>query len=99
MSDILKEKAKWLAVEKDSSGVLRAKSAKHASTENALYTWFSDVRAHSLCVSDDMVINKAKEFGDKLSMTDFLYSCGWLRGFQKQHSIYTRPTEKQTVFL
>ena len=74
VSDILKDKANSLAVAKDNSGVLRAKSAKHASMESA---WFSDVRARSLCVSDDiMVIKKAKEFGDKLSVTDFLYSRG-----------------------
>ncbi len=27
--------------------------------ESALHPWFSDVRAHSLCVSDDMVVKKA----------------------------------------
>ena len=35
VSDILKERAKWLAVAKDSSGVLPPKSAKHASMESA----------------------------------------------------------------
>ena len=82
-----KEQAKWLAAAKDSSGVLRAKSAKHASMESASYTWFSDVRAHNLCVSDEMVVKKAKESGDKISVTDFLYSRVWLRGFQKRHGI------------
>ena len=87
VNDVFKEQAKWLAVAKESNGVLRAKSAKHASMERALYVWFSDVRACSLCVRDDMLIKKAKEFGDKLSVTDFLYSCGWLRGFKKHRGI------------
>ena len=60
VSDILKEQANWLAVAKDSRGVLRVKSAKVASMENTLCIWFSDVRARSQCVSDDIVIKKGK---------------------------------------
>ena len=77
----------WLAVAKDNSGVLCAKSVKLASMENALCMWFSDVRAHSLCVSDNIVIKKGKTFCDELSVTNFLYSRGWLRGFNKRHGI------------
>ena len=36
VSDILKEQAKWLAVAKDSSGVLCEKSTEHTSMESAL---------------------------------------------------------------
>ena len=34
-----------------------------------------------------MVIKKTKELGDKLSVTYFLYSRGWLRGLKKRHGI------------
>ena len=89
VSDILKEQTKWFAGAKDSSAVLCAKSTKHTSMESALQIWFSDVRAHSLRVSDDIVIKKAKEFGEKLSVTDFLYSRGW---FKKRHGIRLHKT-------
>ena len=36
VNGILKEQAKWLAVAKDSSGVLSAKSTKYTSMESAL---------------------------------------------------------------
>ena len=59
---------------KHCSGVLRAKSVKHVSMETTIYTLLYHVGTRSLCVSDDMVINMVKEFGEKLSATDFRYS-------------------------
>ena len=61
VSDILKEQAKWLAVTRDNSGVLRSQWRRH-------YTYGSPMLELTVC---DMVIKKAKEFGDKLSVTDF----------------------------
>ena len=56
----------------------------YTRNKSALYIWFSDIRAYSLSVSHDLVIKKAKQFGDKVSVTDFLYSRGWLRQ-KKRH--------------
>ena len=87
ISDILRDKVKWLSVSKDCGDVLRAKTAMHIPMESALYTWFADVRGRGLAISDDMMITKAKEYGQKLGVTDFQYSRGWLAGFKKRHGI------------
>ena len=87
VSEILKDKSKWLSVSKDSGDVLRNKSAKHTTLETALYTWFDNARSQSLCISDDMLISKAKKFGEDLAVTDFQYSRGWLSRFKKRHGI------------
>jgi len=88
VSDILKDKAKWLAVPKDRGGVFRAKQPKFQELETCLFSWFSGARAQDLFISDQMLIAKAKAFGRDLDLPeDFAYSRGWLARFKARHGL------------
>lgn len=86
--DILKSSEKWLNVE--TSTLLRQKTCQHPQLEDALYTWFTHVRARKACVNNEMLIAKAKVFGEKLGITDFSYSFGWLTRFKVRKGIQFR---------
>ena len=46
ISDVLRAKDKWLAVEAGSESVFRIRSAVHENLEKALFMWISDINAH-----------------------------------------------------
>lgn len=88
ISDILKEKAKWLAISQESDDVVRLKAPKYEKLETCLFEWFSHAQTKSLPLSDDMLIAKARFFGGELDIPgDFMYSRGWLCRFKKRHGI------------
>ena len=39
--------------------------------EDALVIWFNNVRSNDACVSDDMLIEKARHYGGELNVTGF----------------------------
>ena len=65
ISDILKHREKWLNLEDSSCSTSRSRHAKHEKLENALFMWFNDVRSNHASVNDEMLIEKAKQFGEK----------------------------------
>ena len=87
VSDILKKKDHWLSTTAEVADQTRAKCPKQQSLEKALFLWFSDVRSKGATLSDDILIEKAREFGLKLAISDFNYSRGWLQRFKKRHHI------------
>ncbi|XP_046571685.1 jerky protein homolog, partial [Haliotis rubra] len=87
IGDILKSKEKWLTIPEDSAALSRARNAKHKKMEEALFLWMNDMTSKNAAVNDEMLILKAKDFGDKLSIKDFAYSRGWLARFKSRHSI------------
>ena len=86
VSDVLKEKQKWLASDLTSS-TKRHRPAKHAELEEALFLWQSELAARRVPLSDELLQSKAKEFGTQLSIADFAYSRGWLQNFKKRYGI------------
>ena len=97
MSDIIKSSDKWLNIETDNK--TRNKRPKHAELEEALLLWFNDIRTRGILVNDEMLRNKAQQFGNQLEITDFQYSKGWLQRFKDRHSIkaYRVHGESATV--
>ncbi|MEW8693664.1 MAG: hypothetical protein AB2535_21740 [Candidatus Thiodiazotropha endolucinida] len=87
VSDILRVKAKWTNASKDGDTTVRQRTGKHENIEQALFLWFSDVRSKNAYVNDQMLVEKAKFFGDELKVDDFQYSRGWLQKFKKRHNI------------
>ena len=81
MSDILSDKTrnkilKLDDVENDFN--IRIRDAKYPDLEECLYTWQKiNVKKH-IPISDDMLIEKAKDFGVLFGARDFNYSLGWL---------------------
>ena len=89
VSDVLKEKQKWLALDLTGS-TKRHWPAKHAKFEEALFLWQSKLAARRVPLSDKLLQSKAKEFGARLSIADFAYSRGWLQNFKKRYGIKDR---------
>ena len=80
MSDILKpeyeRKLQQLNSVEDFN--LRIREAKYLDLERCIYLWHSEVLRLNLPVADDLMLEKAKEFGDMLGISTFNYSRGWL---------------------
>ena len=89
MSDILKpeyeRKLQQLNSVEDFN--LRIREAKYPDLERCLYLWHSEVLRLNLPVADDLMLEKAKEFGDMLGILTLTYSRGWLEKFKKRHNI------------
>ncbi|CAK8694045.1 unnamed protein product [Clavelina lepadiformis] len=88
ISDILKQKGKWLSSDDiKRKSLTRARHCKEPELESAIFLWFTDVRSRNLPVTCDMLKEKAKTFGEQLGVKDFAYSNGWLNRFKKRHAI------------
>ncbi|KAL3701008.1 hypothetical protein R1sor_019030 [Riccia sorocarpa] len=90
---ILKNKKSFLAVALPQNRK-RNKECHVLEIEKQLYLWFVAIREQRICVSDDMLIMKAKAMHERLlqekSLNDCQYSKGWLEGFKKRHGIKMR---------
>ena len=93
IGDILKQSEKWLNVETTASNRVRHSSGQHVKLEEALMMWFNNVRSNHACVSDDMLIEKAKHFGAEFNVTNFSYSRGWLQKFKNRHGIASKSLQ------
>ena len=49
--------------------------------------WFGQLRARGALISDRLLVEKARELAEKLSIADFKASDGWLAKFKKRHNI------------
>ena len=88
IGDILQQRDKLMAIDtSDMHAAKRQRTAKHTDLEEALFLWFSDIRAKNAIVTDDILREKAKQFGVELNITDFSYSNGWLHRFKQRHGI------------
>ena len=88
VSEILKKKDHWLSITSEVADQTRVRCPKQQGLEKALYIWFSDVRSKGANLSDDMLIEKAKDFGQMSAVDkDFTYSRGWLQRFKSRHHI------------
>uniref|UniRef100_H3ALF5 HTH CENPB-type domain-containing protein n=2 Tax=Latimeria chalumnae TaxID=7897 RepID=H3ALF5_LATCH len=59
----------------------------HPEMEDALFMWFTEVRARGAAVNDEMLLEKGRVLGDRLSVQDFAYSKGWLANFKSRWGI------------
>ena len=96
VGDVLAHGEKWL--NEDLSGTTkRLRLAKHNMMEEALFLWFSGVRAKSLPVTEEILRNKAKFFGQEMNIGEFQYSNGWMRNFKKRFSICCRALSGESA--
>ena len=68
----------------------RQAKAKHEKMEKATFLWFTSMRAKNVCITQDIMAKKVKEFGDQLGVTDFAYSNGWVTRFKRRYGISSR---------
>ncbi|DBA98786.1 TPA: hypothetical protein ACH3X1_014551 [Trebouxia sp. C0004] len=60
------------------SSKVKHRGPKHANLETALIEWFGQLRAKNALFTDSLVTEKAKALAEKLDITDFHFSDGWL---------------------
>ncbi len=85
MSDILKPENIRKLEQVDSVENLnkRIREAKYPELEKCLYLWYSEKLSRKIPISDDMLTEKAREFGGMLGLVTFQYSSCLVRKIQK----------------
>jgi len=66
---------------------MRIKECMFLDLERFLIMWHSQTITKLSCISDQIMIEKAKEFGDMLKITALQYSQGWLNKFKCRYGI------------
>lgn len=92
LGDILKNKA--IGQIKDEDGLaskFRSRTCRHPDLENCLYLWFSQMsETNDHPPTNELLIEKAKVFGQMLGIENFSYSAGWIDNFKARHLIKKR---------
>ena len=74
----LKESHKWLnSADTTADKRVRDRTPQHENLETALMQWFGQLRARNALISDRLLVEKARELAEKLSIADFKASDGW----------------------
>ncbi|CAM1325478.1 Uncharacterised protein r2_g3438 [Pycnogonum litorale] len=63
------------------------RTAAHPELESVLFQWFQQVRAKNVPVTGPLLIEKAKEFANRLKIENFRVSTGWLDRFKDRYNI------------
>ena len=89
ISDILKAKDRWLAVDLNSyqAGLQREKKTPFPIIEEALALWVESALQASLVINDDILSSKALEFAFLCKENKFKGSNGWVDNFKKRHNL------------
>ncbi|KAL1453534.1 hypothetical protein MTO96_043753 [Rhipicephalus appendiculatus] len=65
----------------------QARGAKYGNLDDALLTWFKQACAAGINFDGSILREKAMEIADRLGITDFAASNGWIDRFRKRHGI------------
>ncbi|KAL1466151.1 hypothetical protein MTO96_042915 [Rhipicephalus appendiculatus] len=65
----------------------QARGAKYGTLDETLLTWFRQARAAGINFDGSILRKKAMEVADRLGITDFAASNGWIDRFRKRHGI------------
>lgn len=89
ISDILKTKDRWLAIDLNSyqAGLRREKKLPFITIEEALALWVEQALQAGLNLSDDILLTKAIEFAFLCNEEKFKGSDGWITNFKKRHNL------------
>ena len=85
VSDILKEKDRWLSVDTNSyqANLKHDKKTSFPLIEEALVIWVDNALKASLIITDDILSTKALSFAFLLKEDKFKGSSGWVDNFKK----------------
>src|SRR5688572_809405 len=89
ISDILKAKEQWLAVDLNShqAGLKREKKVPFPNIEEALTIWVENALQVGLIITDNILSTKVLEFAFLLGENNFKGSNGWVDNFKKRHNL------------
>ena len=89
LSEILKDELKW--TNKDvSTRHFRLTPTNHIILEKSLIEWISRMDSINGFITEEVIIAKAKEFGEKLNIDDLIFSHGWLHRFKHRYNLKLR---------
>lgn len=89
ISDILKAKDHWLAVDTSSyqAGLKRERKVPFPIIEEALTLWVENALRANLIITDNILSTKALEFAYLCKEDKFKGSNGWVDNFKKRHNL------------
>lgn len=89
VSDILKEKDRWLAIDNNShqANLKREKKIKFPIIEEALTVWLDKALQSELILTESILAAKALDFALLCNEENFKASNGWLDNFKKRHNL------------
>ena len=89
VSDILKEKERWMAIQDDSpdANIKKIRPPKWPKLEEAMTIWIERIFLGNQDIDGAAILNKADKFATAFGITDFKASEGWLTGFKLRHGI------------
>nr|XP_054922997.1 tigger transposable element-derived protein 6-like [Dermacentor andersoni] len=65
----------------------QARGAKYGNLDESLLTWFKQARTAGVNFDGSILREKAMEIADRLGISDFAASNGWIDRFRKRHGI------------
>ena len=65
----------------------KVRKSKYPELEKCLIKWFTQEREKKIPLSGPILQSKAKEFADRLQISNFEATNGWFDGFKKRHGI------------
>ena len=68
----------------------KLQQGKHAELETSLIIWMTKLNAKSIPLNENMIREKAMDFGSLLGISNFSYSNGWLQKFKGRFGIKLR---------
>jgi Tc5 transposase DNA-binding domain/DDE superfamily endonuclease/CENP-B N-terminal DNA-binding domain len=89
ISDILKESAKWLAINSDSNKTKNKKnrSPKWPTLDEALALWVQNALVANQDLTGSIIKMKAEYFAMRLEINNFKCSNGWIENFNQRHHL------------
>ena len=89
VSDILKEKDRWIAIDNDSyqANLKREKKVQFPIIEEALTVWIDKALQARLVLTESILATKALDFALLCKEDKFKASNGWLDNFKKWHNL------------
>jgi hypothetical protein len=89
VSDILKEKDRWLAIDNDShqANLKRKKKIQFPIIEEVLTVWLDKALQAGLVLTKSILATKAVDFAILCNKEKFKVSNGWLDNFKKKHNL------------
>jgi hypothetical protein len=104
VGEILRNASKYTSMESiRSPGTKRLRNGEFPNLEQCVYLWIIDKLSNKISISDSIVVNQAKRFGEQLGISnlEFSYSRGWLEKFKLRFNLrrYTKHGEADKVDL
>ena len=90
VGNILERRSERTAIECHNTKAKRAKKPRFAVLEEALVMWFTTMQAKKAIITNSILIEKGKQYAEKLNCEHFSPSGGWLSRFKSRLSISLR---------